>query len=380
MTNNHFKRFSDVGFLRRLDIDLLLTFLRQFQEYLVHRRSLELDGNFLTFRYHHLVEILLTPDADTPMELIEGLYFVHILSQKASVETVCYHLEKSGIIPPANLPIGDLLLWTLIEKPQILDYLHAELYLARPKKFETFFCQSDCPPAITDATISDIEASLNDWFATQHKGRGVKVFHFSRPDGIWFLIQHGKQLKCDFAHEDNGNSRQIVYRPGTFDVLCFLKERGEFQIHTATKKDREKYRRLFGRHLYGDETFFHEGDSEKKFSLDPLKTLTKQTLTCSDVPGIKAAAPLEIQLDHGAEINLREIYRSETNIFEHRDLLADRLTGNVTIIRASFRLTFDGDAKPRNITVCTPNVTIYDREVDGLLVDRWLKSKGFLIS
>ena len=63
MVANHYKRFSDIGFLRRLDLELLLVFLRKYEEYLTHQRSLELVGNFLTFRYQHLAEILLTPDS-----------------------------------------------------------------------------------------------------------------------------------------------------------------------------------------------------------------------------------------------------------------------------------------------------------------------------
>ena len=314
-----------------------------------------------------------------PMDLIEGLYFVHELSQRTSVETLCKHLEKAGKSPPAPLPIEDLLLWTLIEKPHILDYLHAELYLVRHKKFETFFCRCDCPPTITDDAITRIETSLNDWFAVQHKGRGVKVFRFIRPDGIWFLVQHGKQLKCDFTHEDNGNSRRIVYRPGTFDVLCFLPEHGEFRVHTATKKERDQYRCLFGWHCFGDEIFFQTGDNKRRYTLAPLKHLSKHLLTCFDIEGLRSVELVELQIAHGFCGDLREIYHSETNLLEYLDILTNRLTETVNIVRASFRLTFDGETRSRCVTICTPNVTIYDRETDGHLVDLWLKSKGFLI-
>ena len=380
MATNHFRRFSDIAFLRRLDFELLLTFLRQFEKYLTHERSLKFDENLLTFQYQHLAEILLTPDSDMPMELVEGLYFVHELAQKTSEETLYRHLEKAGIFPPEHLPVEDLLLLTLIEKPEILDYLHAEQYLVRPKKFETLFCRSDCSPTITDDTMRLVETELNEWFSTQRKGRGVRIFHFVRPDGLWFLVQHGKQLKCDFTHEDNGDSRRIVYRPGTFDVLCFLQDRGEFRIHTATKKEREQYGRLFGRHFFGNDAFFQKGNDQKKYLLDPLKTLSKHTLACSDISGIKSVELLEIHVTHDERDNLRETYRTETNLLEHLEILAGRLTGDITIVRATFRLTFDGDSKARCVTVCAPNVTIYDREVDGLLVDRWLKSKGFLIA
>ncbi len=223
-------RFSDIGFLRRLDFELLITFLRKFEEYLTRRRSLDLNGNLLTFRYHHLAEILFTPDDDIPMELIEGLYHVHELSRKTSVETLCRHLEQAGKLPAEQLPIEDLLLWTLIEKPDILDYVHAELHLIRPKKFETFFCRCDRPLTNIDDALPLIETELNEWFPLQRKGRGAKVFCFFRPDGIWFLIQHGKQLKCDFTHEDNGDSRRIIYRPGTFDVLCFHQDHGNTYV------------------------------------------------------------------------------------------------------------------------------------------------------
>ena len=378
MAIKHFKRFSDIGFLRRLDFELLLTFLRQFEEYLVHHRALELVEHFLTFRYQHLAEILLTPDVNTPVELIEGLYYVHELSQKTTLETLCHHLGRADISP--HMPIEDLLLKTVIERPHVLACLHAEQHLVRPKKFETFFCRSDRPPMLTDDTVAHIEAALNDWFAVQHKGRGVKLFRFIRPDGIWFLIQHGKQLKCDFTHEDNGDSRRIVYRPGTFDVLCFLQERGEFRMHTATKRDRDEYRRLFGKHFFYEETFFQAGDNGKKYTLTPLKQLSKHSLACFDVDGLKSAELVELQIVHNIIGDLREIYRSETNLLDHLDILAGRMTDTVDIVRATFRLTFSGDSKSRCITVCTPNVTIYDREADGALIDLWLKSKGFVIA
>ncbi|MCL2304657.1 MAG: hypothetical protein FWC43_04875 [Planctomycetaceae bacterium] len=376
---NHFKRFSDVGFLRRLNFELLLTFLRQFEKYLAQKRSLKFDDNLLTFQYHHLLEILLTPDTEMPMELVEGLYFVHELSQKTSTETLCRHLENAGIFPPEHLPVEDVLLLTLIKKPDILDRLYAEQYLVRPKKFETFFCRSDSSPTITDDTMRRVETALNEWFSRQRKGRGVKIFRFARPDGLWFLVQHGKQLKCDFTHEDNGDSRRIVYRPGTFDVLCFLQEQGEFRIHTATKKEQEQYRCLFGRHFFDNDAFFQTGDSKREYTLEPLKTLSQNTLACSDIPGIKSVELLEIQTIHPKRGNLRETYRSETNLLTHLEIFACRLTETVTIVRAVFRLTFDGDSKSRCVTVCTPNVTIYDREVDGPLVDRWLKSRGFIL-
>ena len=380
MAINHFRRFSDIGFLRCLNFELLLTFLRRFEKYLTQKRSLKFDENLLSFQYHHLVEILLTPDSDMPMELVEGLYFVHELAQKTPVETLYKRLETAGVFPPEHLPVEDLLLLTLIEKPDILDCLHAEQYLVRPKKFETFFCRSDCSPTITDDTMRLVEAELNEWFSTQRKGRGVRIFRFTRPDGLWFLVQHGKQLKCDFTHEDNGDSRRIVYRPGTFDVLCFLQEWGEFRIHTATKKEQKQYSRLFGKHFFGDETFFQAENDMRKFTLDPLKHLTRHSLSGAGIEGIKSVDLLELQLVHKVTGDLREIYRTDANLLEHLDTLAGRLTDNINIVRATFRLTFEGDSKSRCITVCTPNVTIYDRDVDGLLVDRWLKAKGLLIA
>jgi hypothetical protein len=381
MATKHYKQFSDVGFLRRLNFELLITFLRQFEEYLTRQRSLELSKSLLTFQYDRLAEILLTPDADTPMELIEGLYFVHELSQKkASMESLYGYLEQAEIAPHDNLPLEDLLLFALLRKPDILDCLHAEQHLVRPKKFETLFCRSDCAPTINDDTVASVEAALNEWFSVQRKGRGVRVFRFSKPDGIWFLVQHGKQLKCDFTHEDNGDSRRIIYRPGTFDVLCFRQDHGEFRMHTSTKKEREQYSRVFGEHFFRDEKFFHAGGDKRKYSLDPLFNLTRQSLACYDVQGLRLVELTELQLTRSTVGDLREIYRSETNLLDYVNILAGRLDQTAEIVRASFRLTFDGDAKPRCITICTPNVTIYDREADGLVVDRWLKSKGFLIA
>ena len=146
------------------------------------------------------------------------------------------------------------------------------------------------------------------------------------------------------------------------------------------KKEQKQYSRLFGKHFFEDEAFFQVGGKENKYTLAPLKHLNRLSLSCSEVEGIKSVELLELQLVHEGPGSLREIYRSEINLLEHLNILADRLTGTVTIVRETFRLTFDGDLKSRCITVCTPNVTIYDRDVDGLLVDRWLKTRGFLIA
>lgn len=371
------KRFSDIGFLRRLNFELLLTFLQQFEGYLTHQRSLELDENLLTFRYHHLAEILLTPDAEMPMKLVEGLYLVHELSQKTSMASLYRYLEQAGIFPDENLPIEDMLLSTLIEKPEILDYLNAEQHLVRPKKFETFFGQCDRSPTATDEALSRIETELNEWYSMQRKGRGVKMFRFFRPDGIWFLIQHGKPLKCDFTHEDNGDSRRILYRPGTFDVLIYSPFRCDLQMHTATKTEKLQYLRLLGRHLFDDEQFFQSGDVVKKDTLEPLKGLSRNILSCYDIDGIESVKWVEAHVDPDGSGKLLDILKSESDLFDYHDFLAKRVTEKSFITRAKFRIRFSGDTRERCMTICAPNIAIYDREGDGQIVEMWLKLRGF---
>jgi hypothetical protein len=377
MATTHFKHFSDIGFLRRLDLELLLVFLRKYEKYLTHQRSLELDGTVLTFRYQHLAEILLTPDSDMPMELIEGLYLIHELSRKTSMETLCHHLEKAGILPTELLPLEDLLLMALIKKPDVLDYVYAEQYLVRPKKFETFFGRCDSSPIVTDEAFSLVESELNEWYATQRKGRGVKLLRFFRPDGIWFLVQHGKSLKCDFTHEDNGNSRRILYRPGTFDVLIYSHLRGDLLMHATTKTEKLQYLRLLGRHLFGDERFFQGGDGAKKYTLEPLKNLSRNILSCYDVDGIESVKWVEAHVDPDGSGKLVDILKSECDLFDYHDFLAKRVTEKSRITRAKFRIRFAGDGRERCMTICSPNIAIYDREGDGQIVEKWLKLRGF---
>ena len=51
--------------------------------------------------------------------------------------------------------------------------------------------------------------------------------------------------------------------------------------------------------------------------------------------------------------------------------------GSGILTRIVFRVWFEGDKKPRTVALRWPNVTKYERDSDGALVQLWLTRRGY---
>lgn len=379
------RRFSNVAILKRIDTALLMRFLDPFRSFLVGQRGMDWPHDPGDFDHAALAEILMSPSVDTPENLLDALYFVDGLANPDCYDQILAEAQEAGIDLGQEDPSPeDLTLYVWLSDRDILERVHAEQYRVRPKKFESFFSTRADRPDLhfpDHDTCQRLEADLDEWFDFKKKGRGAKVFSFSKEDGIWFLVRHGQRIKREGTVEADGDSGSVFYRPEKFDVLIYYPETGELAVNADTKGEQEIYCLQFGKHLFGDAEFFHYKNPVAKYTLQPLIEAGRDSLVCADVDGVEHIRLYELHLQHASEQKDIEIRRAN-DVFQaldgqQRDLESER--DHTTLIRAKFKVTFTG-GKERSVTIGPPNVASFDRETDNPVIHDWITKRGFILS
>jgi hypothetical protein len=120
----------------------------------------------------------------------------------------------------------------------------------------------------TPELMAQMKMSLDEFYEKRKRGRNAKVFPYERNDGVWFLVRHGDPFKREGAINDDGESVGVYYWPEKFDVVVLDPTEGDLRINTRTQGEIKQYRKVFGRHLYGDDGFF---SGASKYTLTPLR-------------------------------------------------------------------------------------------------------------
>lgn len=378
-TSFKLRNFSNPAILKAIFRPLLTQFLQRYADFFADRNFRINAGEELD--YDQLVSILMSPNEDTPEELLDALFFIDEMSLPGYYDELMNKTSKAGI-DMGTLPqptVGDLAVAIWLASPSLLESIHAEQFMVRAKKFDSFLTTCSSIPQFTlpaAATIQNLENDLNNWFETKKRGRGTKVFVFIRDEIAWFLVRHGEPYKREGTLK-NGESSSIFYRPEKFDVLLYNPEIGEFSIHTSTKGEKKAYCKFFGRHIFGSDSMFDIDNSGDKYTLDPLRIDGAASLLCTDVEGIDEIQLCEMQLRHDTNIYHIEIHKAD-DVFEALESQSRCIPAGASLVKASFKITFTNSVRPRTVSVRPPNVAIFDRESDSLIVNTWLEKRGFI--
>ncbi len=384
-TTVRFKRFSNVGILKRIDAALLMRFLDPFRDFIVGRRGMDWPEDPDQFDHTALAEILMSPGMDTPEELLDALYFVDGLADAECYDRILAEVQEAGIDLGQQDPTPEeltLLVW--LADRNILERVHAEQYRVRGRTFHSFFSSQAERPDLyfpDQAVLQALEADLDEWFDFKKKGRGAKVFPFPREDGFWFLVRHGQRIKREGTVEADGDAGSVFYRPEKFDVLIYYPQTGELAIYADTKGEWQIYCLQLGQHLFGDAEFFHFKNPIQKYTLLPLIEAGRDALACVDVEGIEYIRLYELHLQHASEQKDVEVRRAD-DVFraledQQRDLESER--DHTTLVRAKFKVTFTG-GRERSVTIEPPNIASFDRETDNSVIHDWLSRRGFILA
>jgi hypothetical protein len=373
------RRFCRPDTLRQIKPQNFLHFLEP------HRRFFEARGvllnpstNLTEADYAALIEIFLSPDAQTPPDLIESLYLVDELSTKEGMLSLLSEIELRGL--RVEIPQDDshsdvaVRLWRL--DPTILQRKHAEQRISTVRSFTSFQSKvagrlNYSPP--TDERLGAMAGELDDIFEKKKRGRATRVIMCRSIGDVWFLISHGES----FQRAESVVRKQrtvITYRPLKHDIVVYSPVTEELRINARLDSDKQVYRRLFGNHLFGDPDTF---PGIEKYNLAPLREAGSASLTCTDIDGIEDIKLVEIQLffpGHPWEI----VVRKSDDIFESFAARNQSFPEAGRLSRACFRLKFEKAKKPRTVVIKPPNVAQFVRDEDADMVEEWLTKRGFI--
>jgi hypothetical protein len=272
---------------------------------------------------------------------------------------------------------ADVAVQVWLQAPRVLEELHAENYTVRQKNFCCFGGRSAGPrafPKAPDTALGALERDLDEGFEEYQRGRGCRVFIFDHGRKVWILARRGATFRREESMKDGGQPGVQFYRPMMYDVLVYDTETDDLGLHVETRWQERMYLSCIGQHLFRDPQYF---PSARMLTFDPIIKRGADALHCADVPGMR-------------EVKLVEVNRKWNNTQHEIDIkkaddlfaLGDRARSflqNGTLTKLVFRVWFEGDNKPRSVTVRWPNITKYERDGDSELIERWLSLRGFML-
>ena len=329
--------------------------------------------------YEAIAAVLMTPDEQTPNELIDDLYYVDEMATADAMDGLLEAAAAAGV----KLDVGDeptpadVAVQVRLRAPALLEQKHAEHFLLQRRRTFEYFQSPDGVDTKYRAPgtkkLRAFEDTLGIRLEAMKRGRTCKLFVFPRPDGVWFLVRRGDPFKREGSIEKAGMT-SVYYRPEKYDVLKYDQGLGELSVNAeGNKKLVALYRELFGELLFGDPKRF---PNTAKYTLAPLQDDGADALICSDVEGIDSVVLKELQVYWGGAYG-------ESTTHKAKDLFAawaahERSVPKGRLVKASFLVRFTGQKTARSVTIRPSNIASYTRNEDASLVEQWLALRGFV--
>ena len=379
MATYNLRRFAQPSGLKAIAPTRLLKFLEPHTSYFASRGlSLPSPNASNDLDYDRLVDVLMSPDTDTPKDLVDDLFFVHEMSTEECMDLLLEEAETNGLSLDGkpDPTAADVAVQVFLQDRRLLERKHAERYLTRPRSFEYFQTEVRPVPAFKQPsreTLNAPEHDLDDWFEKKKRGCGSRVFVFPKGDSIWFLVRHGDPFRRE-GILDGGQTSSVFYRPEKHDVLVYEPALGELRMNACNKGEKEAYRREFGRHLFGDEDLF---PGTGKYTLEPLRTAGPASIVCTDIEGMDWVQLKEVQFLWGGPEREIEI-RKANDLFAALEGRGRSIPATAPILRASFHVKFTEAKSPRTVTIRPSNIAQYTRDSDADVAENWLQRRGFI--
>lgn len=383
------QHFRNLSLLKTIRASLLVAFFDPFRTYLNASGAALPEINASdTLDYDRLHSALLAPADRAPNDLAEALYLIDEIVTEDGIdalrEEVRTKLPAFATDPKWSEAEFAIAVW--LQNSRIVEDAHARIHAFRQKRFFTWGSALDFIPDLPDDlnhVVARIAARLealfqsadNERLGGAQPARRFRLFHYlseEDPGTVRFLIRHAGKLQNAPSVNDEGESYLALFRPEIYDVVLFLHDRKELKIHAGSKLEQRLYAQVFGERLCGSaDTFVEAGN----YSLEPLRE-GPESLSALDVIGVSSVRLVEIAFNHGGQHQEYEIRRA-TNIYQSTFYLDHGFPAAADIDRAVFRFTLAHTKKVRKVSIKPPRTAVYTRDTDGLIVERWLQTRGF---
>lgn len=379
-------RFANPDILKQINPVVLLDFMKPYKDFLmVHgmdisivedqiKRNIKID-------FELLGSLAMQPDDSTPAEFINAAYIIGEMAKDDNVDRLMQIAASKNIalITNDDTTSADIATQLWIQDRDLIERLHAEIIVKRPRTFQYFRSDKTPPGKITspaDIIITQIENDLNEWFYKNNRGKGCRVFFFEYENEIRMLIRHGMPYKREGCIK-NEQSDTIHYRPEKHDVLFYDLTDNEIAITASTNKkgQKEAYLEIIGRYLFDCPGYFL---CKPKYVLDPIRDDGTASLNCHDINGIDYIKLTEVVLFFDDDYGTKKIL-SSADVFASQNLYNVLMSSPADLACATFEVHFTGEKKPRSVTIMPPHNIKCGRDEDRLPVNEWLKARNFVL-
>lgn len=373
-----FKSFARPDLLKTIHPKHLTSLLEPHRRFLEDRgfrvpAGVEQELDCLT-----LAGILAQPDEETPSELVEALYIIESFSDDQHFDELLALAESAGLEVGDEETTVDLAVRVYLHDANLLERKLREQLCGRRRTFESYRLADPDSGIEVDNLPEDLtllEADLDRYFESKKRGGHSCVIRKDAAHEIRFLVQHGQTCKREPSRK-GGRSTCTFFRPEKTDVVLLDLMHKEMRINASSVPDLREYRTLFGRHLFLNENYFVFAE---KYTLEPLQKAGEMALSCRDIEGIESVKLKEVEYAWGGAFEHTETHRA-ADLFRALPLIRRGLECEPVIRKAVFEVKLTGERRARTVTIRAGNRSGYGRGDEAMVIERWLRARGFVIS
>ena len=388
------KCFATVPALRRLDPQTLIDFLMQFPAY-VGGKGLALpagpeeDGTW-KLDYELVRDVCMATDVPDDMNTV--LFLASKLGTQKGWEEVQEEAQFRGVkldFPRKNLTHYDLAMkaWlqALPDHGDLLEESYARVRIHGKSTYSYYRPMRDLRKKYrepTGAVLDGLRLELAEHFVREELAREgsvvVKVLVYDYDREVWFLVRYPGQPVRHDAVADDGQDKDVFFTPGEYDAVVYHKRYGDLRLNTNRKREHAAYRMAFGHALVDSVNAFDPKSAV--VTLDPLKGKCRPIFRVDDVPELGGIRVHEVSFYCLERPGLRQVWHSDgddlfTSVGTDGHLLPG---GTDTILYAKFKYRLKDSDKWHSLTVHTGKNLRYERDGDSVVVEQWLRKRGFV--
>ena len=375
-----YRQFIQPDILTSIDPGRLLLLLSPYREYLTKRGLAFPAFPYAAIHCAKLSAILAKPDEQIPSRMVDALYFVNEMSNIVAVDGLiasakAAHPEMKFSMDASN---ADIVVQIWLADPDLVEKKHAASMINKPRSFEYYI--SDCPQpqsfSMPDPTeIQAMEATMDDWFELNRRGRNCRIIVADHGDKISFLIRHGLPMQREGTIHNNGESISVCYRPEVYDAVFYNRTLNELGVRASgTKGEKRLYRETIGLHLFKNNKYFPE---HQKFTLAPLAVDGANALVCSDIDGLEHVTLTAIKNSLNEGYNGHNLYTAD-DVFLSMIEKQRSMPPASELTMAVFSMKIAGVKNPRSLTIKLPNHAMYHRDGESGVIDQFISKRGFI--
>lgn len=271
------KKFVNREFAKTVDLDLLKQLIAPYQsEIALDWSSLPEDERD---KREAIFEFFRGTDERFPSALLDALHKIMVLSNESGAALLQEQAELAGVtIVPLNEAVSQpitprhLALRAYLDRRAVFERtldMFAFWAVRSPTEFsgskEGVESRHAAPPA-----REAFQAAASVYFAGRYLGRYCDVRWYAEEDEICVLVLHGKNAVTSNV-EENGAERTLTYREIAQDTIRYNPAGGRVWISASAAVERKKLAELFAEHMIGDTAFFNGANSDRIYSLEPIR-------------------------------------------------------------------------------------------------------------